>query len=81
MMNGKDCTILVLRNNINNEKKKKKVRFDSNVKILNMHVWSFAYQQARKSDWMRIAADRCRFELRQQKFEEMLAKIGFFSRK
>lgn len=45
-----------------------------------MHVWSFAYHAARKSDWMRIAADRHRFDLRKQKFEAMLVKIGFFSR-
>lgn len=74
-MNGKDCRIMVLEKN-----KKKKVCFDLNVKILNMHVWVFAYQQARKSDWMRNAADRYRFELRKEKMEVMLAKIGFFKK-
>lgn len=62
------------------KKKNKSVSFDPNVKILNMHVWTFAYHEARKGDWMRIAADRYRFELRKQKFEAMLAEIGFFSR-
>lgn len=59
---------------------KKSVSFDSNVKVLNMHVWTFAYHEARKSDWSRIAADRFRFEIRAQRFEAMLVKIGFFSR-
>lgn len=59
----------------------KRVRFNSNVEILNMHVWVFAYNEARKSEWMRIAADRYRFELRKKKMEALLAKIGYFSRK
>lgn len=59
----------------------KRVSFDSNVKILNMHVWAFAYQEARKSDWMRNEADRYRFNLRKLRLEAMLAKIGFFSKK
>lgn len=58
----------------------KSVSFDSNVKILNMYVWTFAYHEARKSDWMRFAADRYRFELRKQRLEAMLAEAGFFSR-
>lgn len=58
----------------------KKVSFDPNVKILHMHVWTFAFQKARKSDWMKIAADRYRFELRKKQMEAMLAKINFFSR-
>lgn len=78
MMNGKDCTPLVLRKKV---KEMKKVSFDSNVKILNMHVWTFAYHEARKNDWKRIAADRYRFELRKQKIEAMLCKIGFFPSK
>lgn len=61
--------------------KMKKVRFNPNVKILNMHVWAFAYREARKSNWMRIIADRYRFELRKKRLEAMLNKIGFFSRK
>lgn len=61
-------------------KEMKKVRFDSCVKILNMYVWSFAYREARKSDWESVALDRCRFQLRKKRMEEMLAEIGFFSR-
>lgn len=59
----------------------KQVHFDNNIKILNMHKWQFAYRESRKCDWMRIAADRYRFELRKQNLESELAKIGFFSRK
>lgn len=58
---------------------KKKVSFDSNIKVLNMYAWKFAYHEARKSNWMSIAADRYRFELRKQKLEAMLTKISFFS--
>lgn len=58
-----------------------RLSFDPNVKILHMHVWSFAYQEARKSNWIRNAADRFRFELKMQRMETMLAKIGFLSRK
>lgn len=58
----------------------KKVSFDPNVKILHLHVWAFAYQEARKGDWMRFAADRYRFELRKNQMESMLTKINFFSR-
>lgn len=61
-------------------KEKKRVSFDSNVKTLNMCVWSFAYQEARKSNWMHLAADRYRFELRKQQLEVLLTKIKFFSR-
>lgn len=58
----------------------KRVSFDSDVKVQNMHVWTFAYHEARKSEWMRFAADRYRFELRKKQLEAMLVKIGFFSR-
>lgn len=77
MMNGKDCIISVLEKN----NQLKRVSFDPIVKIQNLHVWSFAYHEARKSEWMRITADRYRFELRKQNIEALLAKIGFFSRK
>lgn len=57
---------------------RKKIRFDPNVKILHMHVWSFAYHNARKNNWTSIAADRYRFELRKQKLQKKLDEIGFF---
>lgn len=58
---------------------KKSVSFDFNVKILNMHAWTFAYHEARKNDWMRIPADRYRFDLRKKMLEAMLVEIDFFS--
>lgn len=58
----------------------KRVSFNPNVKILHMHVWMLAYRESRKSDWMKFAADRYRFELRKKQMESMLAKINFFSR-
>lgn len=72
MMNGKDYTISALE---------KSVRFNLNKNQLHiMHVWAFAYHEARKSNFMSIAADRYRFNLRKQKLEELLLKIGFFSK-
>lgn len=77
MTNGNDYTISVLRK-ADAIKNKKKVSFDSKINTLNMCVWQFAYHEARKSEWMRIAADRYRFELRKRSIEAMLNKIGFF---
>lgn len=57
----------------------KSVSFDPNVKIEHMYVWTFAYREARKSDWMRIAVDGYRFGLRKKNIEAMLTKINFFS--
>lgn len=66
---------------VSEEKKKKKVNFNlSENKIHNMYVWLFAYQAARSSDMARIAADKFRFNLRKKRLEELLIKIGFFSR-
>lgn len=62
------------------EHKGKKVKFDSEVKILYMHVWSYAYHKARKSNWMQIAADRYRFNMRRERVEALLTEIRFFSR-
>lgn len=59
--------------------KTKRVSFDSNVKILHMRTWTFAFQQARKGEWARFAADRYRFELRKKHLESLLAKTKFFS--
>lgn len=60
----------------------KRVRFDCNVQIHNMHVWTFAYREARKgSNWISNILDSMRFELRKQILEEELTKIEFFSRK
>lgn len=58
----------------------KSVSFDPHVKIQHMHVWVFAYREARKNDLAKLAADKFRFDLRKQKFEAMLDKIGFFSK-
>lgn len=77
MMSGSDCTLSVLAKN-----KKKTVSFNlNNNKVHNMYVWSFAYQDARKSDWLRNAADRYRFKLGKESFQIMLTKINFFSKK
>ena len=59
----------------------KSVSFDSKVKIQHMHTWSFAYREARRSNWLSVVSDRQRFETRKQKLEEELAKIRFFSKR
>lgn len=62
------------------ENDKKRVNFNlQKNKIQFMHVWAFAYREARKSEWVRIAADRFRFQLRIKKFGDMLNEIEFFS--
>lgn len=43
---------------------KKHVRFNSNVEMRLMYVWSFAYKQARKGQWETIARDFSRFNRR-----------------
>lgn len=64
------------------DRKNKIVHFNlSKNETLHMRVWAFAYQEARKSEWQAIIADRYRFELRKEQLSLMLAKINFFSRK
>lgn len=58
----------------------KSVRFYPNVKILHMHVWTFAYRDARKSNWRSLVLDRYRFEMRKQILEKLLTQCGFFSK-
>lgn len=60
--------------------REKRVIFDSTVKVHIMHVWAYAYQDARKSNWMKFAADRYRFDLRKQRLEAEFVKIKFFSK-
>lgn len=58
----------------------KSVSFDPNIKIQHMYVWTFAYREARKSNWISYILDRHRFELRKLILEELLAEIRFFSK-
>lgn len=59
----------------------KRVNFDSKVRVQQMHVWSFAYREARKSNWISNFLDRHRFEIRKQLLEDELTRVEFFSRK
>lgn len=54
------------------------VCFDLKVKIQYLHVWSFAYREARKSHWI---LDRERFEIRKQLLNVKLERCDFFSKK
>lgn len=56
----------------------KSVCFDLKVRFQYLHVWSFAYQEARKSNWV---LDRVRFEIRKQLLNEKLERCDFFSKK
>lgn len=56
-------------------KKKRKVTFDDNIKVLNMHAWKFAYSEARKSNFQQIAADRFRFKRRIDEFNVIISPI------
>lgn len=42
-------------------KGKKHVKFDLKPTVHEMHVWKFAYKQARKDEWQKAARDRNRF--------------------
>lgn len=53
----------------------RKVTFNPEIKVLTMHVWSFAYAQARTHNWLQISADRCRFERRIKDTSEILTPI------
>ena len=46
-----------------------KVSFNLKPEIHHMFSWDFAYRQARKSNWMQLAADRERFRQKIIKFE------------
>ena len=46
-----------------------KVCFNLKPEIHHMVSWDFAYRQARKSNWMQLAADRERFREKIKKFE------------
>lgn len=52
------------------------VQFDSKIKIYEMHVWQFAYTQARKDKWQQMARDRTRFqEIINGKFHKLISPI------
>ena len=56
---------------------KKRVTFNETKNtFLNMHVWSFAYKEARKGPWEECARDRVRFKKKiETDFEPILTKI------
>lgn len=54
---------------------KKTVKFNSQPEIHVMHVWDFAYRQARKDIWQQNGRDRVRFEKRINDFSEIITPI------
>lgn len=57
------------------QKKWKFVAFNMQPQVYTMHVWQFAYRQARKGIWEEKARDRDRFERRIKKFGEIFEPI------
>lgn len=53
----------------------KRVRFNSQPEIHKLHVWKYAYSQARKGIWEQFGRDRERFNKRIQDIELVLAPI------
>lgn len=60
---------------IKNLKHNQKVTFNPDVNVLTMYVWTFAYNEARKHNWLQIAADRERFLNRINSTSEILTPI------
>lgn len=55
-------------------KKKVLIREEQN-KVHLMYTWTFAYNSARKSDWMLVALDRVRFRNRIDNIGNVLSKV------
>lgn len=53
----------------------KKVRFNNIHNIQIMHVWQFAYAQARRDKWQEIARDRLRFHNKITEFDQIISPI------
>ena len=53
-----------------------KLRFDSNPPTVHvLHVWHYAYKEARRGPWEQIARDRLRFHRRIEKTAEVIEPI------
>lgn len=58
-----------------NIKTEKMVQFNPNVVVHKLCVWTFAYEEARKSEWLKNMSDSFRFKQRIQKTEDLLCNI------
>lgn len=54
---------------------KRKIQFESNPTTHILHVWHFAYWNARKDIWQQAARNRARFENRINKLNEIITPI------
>ena len=57
------------------ERNVKKVTFKEDVQIYYMHVWKYAYREARKNYWLTFTTDRMRFKRRIEKLEDIMSPI------
>lgn len=62
-------------NTKNNNNQKKKVSFTKDVEVHHLIAWKHAYNQSRKSFWVKIANDRAHFLRRIQNVEKVLDPI------
>lgn len=65
---------ILIRTNVPSQSKKS-VKFNPRTKIHVMHVWEFAYRQARKDIWQEKGRDRVRFAKKIRDIGEILTPI------
>lgn len=53
----------------------KVLKFDLHTQVYHLHVWSFAYKQARVGHWEQFARDRDRFNRRIKRVEPDISLI------
>lgn len=53
----------------------KRVKFNDKPSIQHMHVWQFAYKQARKGEWEKTYSDKAHFQSRIDKLNETISPI------
>lgn len=56
-------------------KSQKRVTFNNKPSIQHMHVWKFAYEQARKGDWAKTYSDKVHFHSRIDKIDKIISPI------
>ena len=52
-----------------------KVSFNSNVSVLNMHVWQYAYHKARIGTWQQEYLDRMRFQKIVKEADKIISRV------
>lgn len=58
-----------------NDSTKRRVTFNPKLEVQHLHVWNYAYREARKGKWMEIALDRSRFKRRIKLVQNIISLI------